>query len=407
MIRYELKKIYTKTSSKIAVVILFLLLGITCYLAIHGVGYVNEEGKTEYGIQAVQKLKAERKEWAGVLSEEVIARVIEENARINATEEYQSNDVQKNDIAFSWKQGFYDIRKLLVRSFCAFRDYDYYVPDALVPADAAHFYSNRILHLQEWLDTEAKDSYSKEEKEFFVQKYKELETPFLYDYAQGWIQLLEYAPTVVMIMVLILGFLAAGIFSGEFQVKADAIFYSAYHGRGKAVAAKLAAGVILISVLYWVIMLLYSAIVLGILGIDGAKVIIQTGDNWKSFYNITYGQEYLLTLFGGYLGSLFILLLTMLVSAKTKSTVLAVVVPFILIFIPSFLSGSSLPVVSKILGLLPDQLLQMNIVVGVFNLYQIGGKMTGALSILLVLYSVLSVLVCPLLFQVYRRAEVK
>lgn len=407
MIYYEVKKIFSRTSNRIAILLLTFLLGIVCYFAVYGVEYVNEEGNTETGFAAVQKLKMARKEWAGELTEEKIIKVMEENARINATKEYQSDNIQMENIAFGWKQGFYDIRQLLAYSFSRFREYDYYKPDSLVPKDAKDFYNNRVRNLKEWLNSEAKNKFSENEKEFLLQKYEELEIPLQYDYAEGWKQLFEYAPSIIMLMVLILGFIVANIFSGEFQLKADAIFYSSCHGRGKAVKAKIKAGFYIVTGIYWLITILYSVITLGILGMDGAGCAIQTGmAGWKSFYNITYWQEYLLVFLGGYVGCLFILFLTMFVSAKTKSAILAVIVPFVLIFIPSFLSENSIPIISRILGIWPDQLLQMNMAVVYFNLYEIGGKVVGAVTILLTVYTVLFLLLCPLLYQVYRKIEV-
>lgn len=127
---------------------------------------------------------------------------------------------------------------------------------------------------------------------------------------------------------------------------------------------------------------------------------------WKSIYNITNAQEYILIVLGGYLGCLFMQSLTMLVSAKTNSSVIAVIVPFILIFLPSFLSGTSLPLLNKILGLLPDQMLQMNQVVKFFNLYEIGGKVFCAVPILIISYSILLLLIVPVIYFIYRRKEV-
>ena len=114
---------------------------------------------------------------------------------------------------------------LLVYSYGEFRDYDYYLPDSLVPEDAPLFYMNRTKHLKDWLDKEGKEQFSEEEKEFLVEKYGEMEVPLYYDYADGWKQLFLYAPTLLMILVLILGFLAATIFSCEYQYKANAVFF--------------------------------------------------------------------------------------------------------------------------------------------------------------------------------------
>lgn len=408
MVLYELKKIFVKRSGKIAVLLLLFLLGLTSYFAVCDVKYINEQGESEYGISAVRMLRQSRKEWKGPLTEEVLAKVIEENNRINASFEGRSEDVQMQNIAYGRKQGFYDIRRLLVEAFGKFREYDYYLVDRLKPEDASAFYENRILQLKEWLREEAEHVFSEKEKAFLIDRYENMETPFYYDYFTGWDQLFEFFPTVIMITVLILGFLAAGIFSGEFQMKADAIFFSSYHGRGKASAAKLGAGVLMVTVIYWVMVLLYTGIVLGYLGADGAELSIQlTGRGWKSFYHITIWQEYLLIIFGGYLGNLFMLLLVMLVSAKSRSAVLAVMVPFLLIFLPNFLQNIPYGIISKIYALLPDQLLQINMGVSYFNLYQIGGKVVGGLPILFVLYSILALGVCPLIYQVYRKAEIR
>ncbi|MDO5425571.1 MAG: ABC transporter permease [Eubacteriales bacterium] len=406
MLYYELKKVFTKKGSQVALVLVGILLVTAVFLAVKGVSWTEEDGTTHLeGYQAAKKLKEAGEAWYGPLTEEKLSAVIAENTRVNETPQGQSQDVTQSNIAYSWKQGFREIREMLNRSFGEFRSYDYYTADALKPADAACFYSNRIKNLETWLASdEEKDRFSEAEKQFLISRYQELETPFEYQYAEGWKQLFEYAPTVVMILMLILGFLVAGIFSGEFQTKADALFFSSMHGRGKASRAKVEAGFLIVTMLYWAVFLLYSLGVLGILGFEGADCPIQiSGAGWKSFYNITFWEEYILIAVGGYIGCVFMAALTMLVSAKTKSSVLAVIVPFVLIFGPSMISFSRSVVVEKILGLFPDWLLRLNQCVGMFYLYSVGGKQVGAIPILLVLYGVLAVLLQPLLYRVYRR----
>lgn len=103
------------------------------------------------------------------------------------------------------------------------------------------------------------------------------------------------------------------------------------------------------------------------------------------------------------MGTLFILLLTMLVSARTKSPVLAVTIPFILLFLPGFINGINSAVIGKIVGLLPDRLLDINQTLKLFSLYEIGGKVLGSLHILPILYGTLSVLLIPIIYQTYRK----
>jgi len=407
MLRYEIKKCFSKTANKIGLLILTVVLIIVSYFAVTYVDYVDEDGNNRTGIIAVRSLRDMKNQWAGYITEDVLREVIVQNALVNASAEYQSNDVQENNKAYSKKQGFSDIRDMINHAFCGFREYNYYRADSVTTEEVSEFYTKRISNLEEWLySDEAKDQFTDMEKQFLIKQYEQLETPLYYEYADGWIALLEYAPSIIMLTVLITGFFVSGIFSNEFQLKADAIYFSTKYGRNKAVKSKVEAGGIIITIIYWVVVLLYSAIVLGILGADGANCAIQAGfGSWKSFYNITYFENYLLTMVGGYIGSLFILTISMLISAKTKSTVLSVTVPFIFVFLPSFLSGFS--ALTEILGLLPDQLLQMNVAIKYFNLYQFGDRVIGAVPIIMILYAVLYVLMVPILYRVYQKAEIK
>lgn len=407
MLRYEIKKCFSKTANKIGLLILTVVLIIVSYFAVTYVDYVDEDGNNRTGIIAVRSLRDMKNQWAGYITEDVLREVIVQNTLVNASAEYQSNDVQENNKAYSKKQGFSDIRDMINHAFCGFREYNYYRADSVTTEEVSEFYTKRISNLEEWLySDEAKDQFTDMEKQFLIKQYEQLEIPLYYEYADGWIALLEYAPSIIMLTVLITSFFVSGIFSNEFQLKADAIYFSTKYGRNKAVKSKVEAGGIIITIIYWVVVLLYSAIVLGILGADGANCAIQAGfGSWKSFYNITYFENCLLTMMGGYIGSLFILTISMLISAKTKSTVLSVTVPFIFVFLPSFLSGFS--ALTEILGLLPDQLLQMNVAIKYFNLYQFGDRVIGAVPIIMILYAVLYVLMVPILYRVYQKAEIK
>ena len=57
--------------------------------------------------------------------------------------------------------------------------------------------------------------------------------------------------------------------------------------------------------------------------------------------------------------------------------------------------------------MLPDQLLQMCNAVQLFNTYQIGNKVVGAVPIILVAYLVLYCILVPVLYRVYKKTEVK
>lgn len=411
MVYYEIKKVFSKTSSKIAVLLLIILLGSVVNTNIRDVYYVNEKGNEEYGVLAIRKLREEKKKWAGELTEEKLMQAIEENARIQASPEAQSKDIEQQNIAYHRSQALADIRSMIANSWTEFREFDYYAINYLKPEDAKSFYSNRTENLKEYLVSpqDVVSRYlSEKKKAFLIKRYEEMETPLKYDVFTGWDETAYGAPMIIMVMCLILGFLVVGIFSNETKLKADAVFFSAYHGRRKAVLAKLAAGFIIMTGLYWLVMLLYSAIVLGIFGTDGADCMIQLELGcWRSFYNIPFLQRHLLVLSGGYIATLFVMLVTMLVSAKTKSAVVAVMIPFIVLFAPTLLGDVNGYILNQILGFLPNNLMELRMPLKTFNLVEIGGKVTGALNVMFPFYAALSVILYPVIYQVYRRTEVK
>lgn len=404
MVKFEIKKVFLRRGNQIAVALLAVLLCVVCFFA-GNISYVNESGETETGFQAVKKLREEQKEWAGFLDEVKIRKVIEENNKISQTPEAKSEDFQENDKAFHKKQGFQEIRNLLNYAYAeGFRDYNYFRADSLKPEDASKFYENRIVLLKEWLSGEGKALFSETEKEYLIKKYESLQTPFFYDYVEGWKQLFLYFPTILMILMLVLGYLISGIFAREFQWKADSILFSSMYGKNKAVSAKVKACFYIVTGIYWCTVLLYTGAVLLYLGADGAFCPIQANSSgWKSFYEMTNMEKYILCAVGGYLGCLFISFLTMLVSGKTKSSVAAVVLPFVLLFLPSFLSNINHPAAAGILGLLPDRLLQLAQGTANFTLYEIGGKVLDGIFLLFPVYSVFCALLLPVLKRMYRK----
>ena len=404
MVKFEIKKVFLRRGNQMAVALLAVLLCVVCFFA-GNISYVNESGETETGFQAVKKLREEQKEWAGLLDEVKIRKVIEENNKISQTPEAQSEDFQENDKAFHKKQGFQEIRNLLNYAYAeGFRDYNYFRADSLKPEDASEFYENRIVLLKEWLSGEGKALFSETEKEYLIKKYESLQTPFFYDYVEGWKQLFLYFPTILMILMLVLGYLISGIFAREFQWKADSILFSSMYGKNKAVSAKVKACFYIVTGIYWCTVLLYTGAVLFYLGADGAFCPIQANSSgWKSFYEMTNMEKYVLCVVGGYLGCLFISFLTMLVSGKTKSLAAAVVLPFVLVFMPSFLSNINHPAVAEILGLLPDRLLQLAQGTANFTLYEIGGKVLDGIFLLFLVYSVFCALLLPVLKRMYRK----
>lgn len=206
--------------------------------------------------------------------------------------------------------------------------------------------------------------------------------------------------------VLILGYLCAGIFANEYRWKADSVYFSAKYGRNKAVWAKIKAGFLLVTALYWGAVLIYSLVGLGVLGFEGWSCPLQV-KIWKSFYRMELWQVWVLTVTAGYIGNLFFAFFTMWVSARTRSAVFASTVPFLLVFLPNFLENLNIDALSKLLGLLPDQLLQIYQALRYFNVYDLGIGVFNAMELLLPLWTAATAIPVPMMYRQFRRRLAK
>lgn len=403
MVRFELKKVFSKSKNRLAIVALALILIVVSMLTINRVNYTTPAGDQESGFAAARELRTERNQWRGPLTPQVFQKIVQQNHEINQSAESQSEDIQEQNKAFAKKQGFLQIADVINSAFSDWRDYNYYAIDGVTADEATTVYQRRISNLENWLATGEEQFTSKEEK-YLVNQYRALKTPFHYEYFDGWSALLQNISTFILLLALVVGFLVSGIFSDEHSSKADAIFYSSQYGRDKAVLAKISAGLTIIVSVFTVMIGLYTGIVLFVLGADGAISPIQL-DMWRSTFNITFGQAYLLIVVSAFVGTLFASFLAMLVSAVSRSTPTAIIVPFFVLSTFPFLSRIiTLPQVSSFF---PDQLLDVYVTIKEFDLVEIAGQVFNTVSIIIPFYTVICMIMLPVLYQSYRKAEVK
>ena len=143
---------------------------------------------------------------------------------------------------------------------------------------------------------------------------------------------------------------------------------------------------------------------MGYLGFEDGNSAVQLWA-WKSLYNITFQQAWVLTMICGYIGNLFPTALTMFISAKTKSSVIAVTTPFVIMFIPSFLQGMA-NWLDTVIAIVPVSLLEFYQHLGIFDLITIFGKVFRDLDVCLPLYAVLTVALVPVIYRKFRRKQI-
>lgn len=403
MLRFEMKKVFSKSKNRIAVIVLLVILMITSILTINRVEYVDHNGNSSTGISAAKNLRAAKNKWAGYLTEDVLQKAIEKNKAISASKEALSDDIQKQDKAYAKTQGFSGIIDVINCAFSEYRDYNAYAADNVSSKEVKNIYKKRISTLKKWLKS-GEEAFTSEQKNFLIRQYEELVTPLRYEYIDGWSALLQNISTFILILALIIGFLVSGIFSDEFQSKADSIFFSTKLGRNKGILSKVGAGFLITTAFYIVFVFFYTLIVLLVLGMDGANCPIQL-DMWRSSYNITFIQAYFFIAAGGYIGTLFASTLAMLISAATRSTPTAIIVPFIVLCAFPFLSRIiPLP---GVCSFFPDQLLEIYIDIKESGLVSLGENVMPVAAVILPVYAVICMILQPVLYKVYKEADIR
>ena len=407
MVRYELKKALDSRGGKVALALYLALVILMCWLSVGSVTWVDDQGGHIKGPAAAQKLRQAQSQWEGFVDQELLNRVLQENQRIESTPQAQSQDVTQRDIAFGWKQGFAPIREMISDSYRdSFRDYDYYTADRLTEIDEQTFYGNRIRLLEQWLYDETDSAFtrfSEEEKQYILEQYRQFQSPVYFEYHEGWYWLLHNT-SWLSCEVLILSFLLAGLFTNERKWKAEAVYLSTPLGRKMATAAKVKAGIALITLLYWAAILVYSLVTLGCLGAQGGGCMIQVR-SWQCMYNLSIAQVWVIQVVCGYLGQLFLGLLVMYTAARFDSAPLAVSVPFLLYFLPGFLEGQA-DWLDGLLELGPMTLTDGYSQIRSFDLVTVFGKVFPPLQLCVPVYLALSLVLIPAIGAGFRRKQI-
>ena len=401
MLKFEIKKVFSKARNRVALLALFIILVVVSVLTINRVEYVDENGNHSTGIAAAQKLRAEKNQWAGYLTEDVFRSVYRERKAINS--EMAGDSIEEENKAYHHIQATESIADLINSANSPWREYDYFAVENITEDEAAKVYEKRISGLEEWMNS-GEEEFTDAEKEFLTDQYESLDTPFYYEDFDGWNVLLQNLPTFLMILALFVGFFVSGIFSDEFQTKADAVFFSAKLGRSRAIWSKIGAGFLISTAFYVVFVALHTAIVLLVLGAGGGECPVQFLF-WRSCYNITIFDAYLLIVAGGYVGTLFASAAAMLISVLTRSTVIAIIVPFVILCFFPFLSRIiPLP---QVCAFFPDRLMDIYNEIRDFALVNVGGKITTISRVIVPVYGAAAVVLLPVVYGLFRKAEIK
>ena len=120
MICFEIKKIFSKTISRISLIVLLFSLVISCYFAITNITYIDNRGVSHTGIAAARNLRKEKQRWEGVLDKAALQAVIDEYRKVNEEYPIRQGDYTANLLHDSKVQGFSEIKDMINMGFVSF-----------------------------------------------------------------------------------------------------------------------------------------------------------------------------------------------------------------------------------------------------------------------------------------------
>lgn len=312
MLKYELKKILNKRMNRTLLAAALLLMVVFSFFAIGSfrVRTVDADGEIQNSLSAARIMIADKNHWQGELTPEVIAKSVERN---------KAGDLQ------STQDIIYSASRMLLGEFSDLDDYE-----AILSADSAQiaaiydtYHDNLRKMSTEYADTP-------KQQVFLMKQYEKIGTPFTYKAYDSWDTMLLYATTSSLILIIVIGFLTAGIFADEFQYKADSVFFSTRYGRSKTVHTKIRAGLIIATLVYGIGMAILSAICFSVMGVSGSSTAYQFYQPY-SIYSVTFGQMYGILILCGYIAGLLAASVSMLIASKTRTISIAVIIPAVLL----------------------------------------------------------------------------
>ena len=390
MFRLEMKRIFSKKINRFALVTAMILAVIFAGFAVTSNRYVKEDGTISTAPTSARKLSASKNQWSGTLTPEALVKAYTQNKESQTNYTVEELDRQYGTLL----QPIDDIKTFLTSVLTLESDYDERVLDQADETTIRNIYSI----YQENMKQEAETcGHTPAQQKYLKNIYNKIKLPLQYEAYTSWDTMIMYAETYGIILAIIIGFICAGIFADDFQLKADAVFYATKYGRTKAIKTKILAALCTTTVIYWIGITLLSVLSFAIMGTSGIDTMYQLQEPY-SIYIMTFGQYYLLTITCGYIASLLAASLSMLTAATTRTISVAVGIPFLLYCVLPFISRA-LSRYTTISNLLPSTLTNTGNYTDAINIYQIGPFIIRQLPLVMILYTLVALGVLPLIYK--------
>lgn len=245
---------------------------------------------------------------------------------------------------------------------------------------------------------------TKKQQAFLMNKFNQIEMPVHYEAFDAWEGVFKYIEVLSIILLFITAFISARIFAQEFRYRSGSVFFSALHGRSRAIRGKIVTGLLLTTVIYWVGIGLLCLICFLIMGTSGGQTMFQF-DAPYAIYIVSFRQLCCIAALCGYISCLLASAVAMLIAAKTKGVIIAITIPVLLFFITPYLVRNA-GFHHDFLILLPYHLNNILNCSRIPYIFQVGGFVFRQIPALMVMYSGIAITLLPMVYRCYRNTVV-
>ena len=410
LLRYECKKLLDRKFTVITFLTLMLCVIALSFLIISENTYYNKEGVRISGMEAIQANKTSQAIPEGKLTTEKLLDAFHQyQTVVNNPSNYEgTSDNLKDDVYVTEVKPYDNVLSLLRRNYSPTGSYDHYILSSVTDEMINQFYEMRHAKIQELVNMDySYGNYSQIEKEYILNKDNKIETPFSYNYTDGWSDILQRGFfTIFLLIGLAVCVIIAPIFSYEYQTGADAVVLSTLSGRKRVIYAKILAGFLVSNGIFFFTTGFFMIINFVAYGLQGWNASFQIL-SFTSFYDLTILQVFLRGILLNYLVIMAVMAITMLLSSVCKTSFGAVIISALWVFVPLFIpSSKSSKVFNYIINLLPAKALDTYTVFSVYDVYSLG-KTVISLPIVILLFSTFIVLIAlPLAHRSFSRHQV-
>lgn len=345
----EHKKLWRKMSTKMSVILCLMysvIFGSVLNYQWFTFGshnpYQSAFGNDFDGYANIRNSQTHAKAYAGELTDETVQELIKDYQNLDANDkETKNSDWQA---VTGWLQALYpELRDTSIV-------YDNLMISYVEPRKVTHFYERRERAVRDFLQANGQLG---EEMEYLLHMNEKVDTPFYYDWIEGWSILIGYGiPQQNMVVSLFLAIVLSTVFAGEWHNNTSSLLLTMKNGWHKVAYAKAGSGVAFAVELFAMLTVGSVAAQLFYLGTSGWNMPIQNIKitavaPMNMLQAEIYEYAYLFLGMIGYAG------LVILISASVKSNVLALILSFAVAYAPMVIAEYLPYGVQKALDLIP------------------------------------------------------